>query len=607
MIGQLTQRRRRGRRPAAALALTVVTLVVLFGFAALTVDVGAMYNTRADLQRAADAGALAAATALTGSPHADDPIFAAHQAAIEIVEQNLVLGRKVTIEPNRDVVLGRAWLDSTSNRYHFTPTDVLPDAVRVTVRKTEDSPNGPTNLFFARIFGRMFTDISATATAAITPRDIAIIVDLSGSLNNDSELQHYRLTEINLYEVWDALPGGVDEIGGTWNHNTLPEGWIEADGSAPQAAGPAWGFMRTLGFGSELDPGTYSPIEDPGLIQLEYRRVWREAELESFLVEQGYHTGEIANILAPDGDQGGGYANRVAVALGLAYWNSGRPDGLWNQRGVDASNTGNGDSYIDDSELEWVEPILSLSQDESVRVWRSYIDYMSSSRTSVTRTDSDFRYAYGIKTFVNYLMEQRYTHTQTPELADTPSQPMQAIKDAVEYLVDLVDHLNTNDQLSLEIYGTNALHEVDLTNDFHMVSDALKRRQPGHYDPWTNMGGGIEVAIDELRSERARRTARKVMILLTDGIANVNELGSVGDDEGGRAHAIAQAERAASLGIRLFTVSVGVGADQDLMKQIADIGHGVHFHAEGSIDQYSAGLAQIFVQIGRSRSAELIQ
>ena len=38
---------------------------VLLGFGALTIDVGVMYNVRADLQRSADAAALAGAAAYT--------------------------------------------------------------------------------------------------------------------------------------------------------------------------------------------------------------------------------------------------------------------------------------------------------------------------------------------------------------------------------------------------------------------------------------------------------------------------------------------------------------------------------------------------------------
>ena len=47
------------RKRAIAVVVVVVLLPVLLGFAALTVDVGMIYNVRADLQRAADAGAMA--------------------------------------------------------------------------------------------------------------------------------------------------------------------------------------------------------------------------------------------------------------------------------------------------------------------------------------------------------------------------------------------------------------------------------------------------------------------------------------------------------------------------------------------------------------------
>ena len=49
------------RRGAAAVAV-VVSLVVLLGFAALSIDLGHLYLTRAELQRTADAAALAGAT-----------------------------------------------------------------------------------------------------------------------------------------------------------------------------------------------------------------------------------------------------------------------------------------------------------------------------------------------------------------------------------------------------------------------------------------------------------------------------------------------------------------------------------------------------------------
>ena len=43
------------------------------------------------------------------------------------------------------------------------------------------------------------------------------------------------------------------------------------------------------------------------------------------------------------------------------------------------------------------------------------------------------------------------------------------------------------------------------------------------------------------------------------------------------------------------------------MEKIADIGHGEDFHAEGSIEEYSAQLGEIFQRLGSRRPVELIR
>ena len=63
--GSARDRRNSPRRRGAVAVQVSVMLVVLTGFAALTVDVGTLYNTRTDLQLAADSAAMAAASALT--------------------------------------------------------------------------------------------------------------------------------------------------------------------------------------------------------------------------------------------------------------------------------------------------------------------------------------------------------------------------------------------------------------------------------------------------------------------------------------------------------------------------------------------------------------
>jgi len=244
----------------------------------------------------------------------------------------------------------------------------------------------------------------------------------------------------------------------------------------------------------------------------------------------------------------------------------------------------------------------------NVSSWPDYIyNYMRYSGTRMAAAHPEFRYRFGLKTFFNFLMERRFRHSETPDLATTAHQPMRAVQDAVTFMADHVTQLGTSDQLSLEVYGTDGRHEVDLTQDYAQVSDRLNAMQAGHYNGWTNMGGGLQRAIEELSSARARPASVKMIILLTDGNANVDEAGNPGNTAAGAAWALNRANAAAELGIRIFAVSVGSGSNQSLMEEIADIGQGEHFHAEGSVEEYSAQLSDIFWRLGGIRPVQLVQ
>lgn len=607
--GILFLRRRAIRRRATTLVMVAVMAPVLIGFAALSVDVGAIYNARADLQTAADSAALAAASMMSGlsGPATVDEAFAdARQEVDRLLGDNPVLGRVLQVSAS-DVVFGRASVNPNGG-YDFTPSTSMPDAIRVTVRMTSDSPNGPLPLYFAPIFGKNSSELSASATAMMAPRDIAIVADLSASHNDDSELSACGDINVNMHAVWDGLPGGYDDmIGSTWSPSDIPPDWVEPGGDVPQAAGPAWGYFKKLGYGDIVTDPYYDPTSDSGLVRLPYRANWSDSNLEAALADQGYSSNEISAIMSKSYDSSGAYEYRVAVALGLAYWNSGMSGGLWESRGVSPSHTGNGNSNIQSSELEWTAKIMSQTLSDSDNIWLDYINnYMKSTSTSLYHSNSDFRYRYGVKTFVNYLLERRPSHSLTPELSETPHQPMQAVKDSVDFLTNLLDGAESNDQVSLEVYGTTARHEMDLTDDFLAVSNRLDELQAGYYDSSTNMGGGIEKGIAELESSRARTTARKAMILLTDGQANVNSYGG-SSTSGGIQYALDAAQEAADHGIKIFTVAVGNSADIDVMEQIAQIGGGSAFRASGTIDEYSSQLEAIFLTIGGAKDVQLIQ
>lgn len=153
------------------LVLSTIFLIVMIGFIALALDTGYIASVKTDLKRSTDAGALAGAGALVdGSQEAAAKV-------LEYIQYNSVGGRTVAAE-DVNIEFG-SWDPDTE---HFTAGGDLPSAVRVTV-DIDDSP-----LFFARIFGRDSFDLSDESIAMYQPRDIMLVLDYSGSMNDDSEL-----------------------------------------------------------------------------------------------------------------------------------------------------------------------------------------------------------------------------------------------------------------------------------------------------------------------------------------------------------------------------------------------------------------------------------
>ncbi len=128
-----------------------MSLTVLIGFAAMAIDVGYMYAVQADLQKAADAAALAGASVLPDET-------AAVAEALDYAAQNL---------PGQGPVLALSavaagnW-DAVAEIFVVAGTPV--NAVQVRTRRAEDNGN-PLALFFAGIFGTNQADVSAAATA----------------------------------------------------------------------------------------------------------------------------------------------------------------------------------------------------------------------------------------------------------------------------------------------------------------------------------------------------------------------------------------------------------------------------------------------------------
>ena len=167
------------RRRGAIAVLAACLLVILLGIVAFAVDLGFIAHAQTELQRSADAAALAAAAKLPDES-------AATQTAVTTCQENQA-GVTPDLDP-ADVEFG-VWNrgDGTLDMDLFGRS---PNAVRVTIRRTSALGN-PLPLFFGRLLGRQWADVQTSATAS---RDRGVCgafigitsVGASGNIQSDS-------------------------------------------------------------------------------------------------------------------------------------------------------------------------------------------------------------------------------------------------------------------------------------------------------------------------------------------------------------------------------------------------------------------------------------
>jgi hypothetical protein len=143
---------RRGER-GQTIILVAVAMVGLLGMVALAIDVVTLYVARSEMQRAADAAALGAAKAFVDSGITSDPTNITRQNTAQQMGQQLI----IAILP-LNKVSGQAPVQAPgSPAFDFTRQGN--PQVTVTLQRT-DLPT-----FFARVWGRRLSTVTATAVA----------------------------------------------------------------------------------------------------------------------------------------------------------------------------------------------------------------------------------------------------------------------------------------------------------------------------------------------------------------------------------------------------------------------------------------------------------
>ncbi|HEX4145917.1 MAG TPA: pilus assembly protein TadG-related protein [Pirellulales bacterium] len=180
--------RHRKSQPRGVVAvLMVVSLFALLGFLALSIDLGMLAMTRAQLQDVSDAASMAGCRALNGNTanNANNNYAAVAPTAAAVATANTVMGGNVQ-SGNVSVNIGR-WVYNTSAQ-SFQGQFPGPSGTNWSMVQATVTSNISNQLAFSRLFNYTGGTVQVTSTAIHRPRDIAIVLDFSGSMRFSSLL-----------------------------------------------------------------------------------------------------------------------------------------------------------------------------------------------------------------------------------------------------------------------------------------------------------------------------------------------------------------------------------------------------------------------------------
>lgn len=567
------------RRRGAIIVLAAVMMVVILAFLAFTVDIGFIELTRTQLQMAADSGALAGAMELTSDDDQAKVRANARQAVQDLTKLHVNGDQSaVTVNPTRDITFGKTTWNSSTQSYEtqwgdaYTPHNLIKVRTQRITGAT-DSGDSPLPLFFAPILGQNTAEISAEAIATFQPRDIMVVLDFSASMNDDSSLGAIAklgrsAVESNLNTMWGELGAPVyGKLTFTPEYATLKG--VAASGTIPHIDVT---YKRT------------SVNVSSTLSLSQVRLQFSNGATETF-------TG-LSGLMGTFAGTSGNSSKDIAQC--------------WVKSGTNAKlSSGNyGEQFA--FTITNIQTALGLtgSYPYPQGSWTDYISKVQSSFGDIK--NAGYRDRYGYLTWIHYLQYYYPSYAATPDLWKTSEQPIGVLKDGVDEFIDYLKEVEAEDYVGLSIYthpnSPGAILEHGLSQNIDQVKTTTRRRQAGHYNPYTNISAGMTVARTEIVA-KARPRSFRMMVVMTDGLPNLP--GGVG---AATQAVIDEANLAKAEKIRIMTISLGANADASLMQTVADITGGIHFNVPGgsSIDDVRTQLRNVFREIASSRPLKLI-
>ncbi len=556
-------------------------MIIFMGMLALSVDVGYVFTLQAQLDRAVDAAALAGVGELVNGTAAAEAAAKEYLvrnpvgSADGVVDESALANATITFDTDHaddyEFTVGN-W-NPTTRELEETP--VMPSSLRVSMQY----PNLP--FFFARVLGHDDFTLQAQSTAMFQPRDIVVVLDFSGSMNDDSTFA--AIGSLSQATVESSLLN-------CWNDLGPP-----AYGSLP--AVPTWATAH----GVPENLGTGLPH-----CSVEYRNtsVYVASTLVLTSVKLEYSNGN-QQTFSPGSVLSGTFAGTGS--------NAGKQvRKVWVKSGTNTSLGTNGEYFNFTSSginttLKNALGLSGVSYPYPAGSWDGYIDYVESS--SGGNASAGYRYKFGGMNLVEYWLTKYPSYSQVPDLWKCRAEPMYALKDATGVFMDFIAEVDTSDRVALVVYNApngNALLESDFTNDLDTIADIVDHRQAGHYHNYTNIGAGLQLGRQTMEVG-ARANASKLIVLMTDGLANWN---NGGVNMAAAAQMIAdETALCAAEKFKVTTISLGAGADTSTMQSVADTTGGKHYNVPGGAthEAMHAQLAAAFEEIAKARPIKLVK
>ena len=585
---------RRSQRRGAVVILAAFLMVVLLAMIAFALDSGYVVLARTQLQAAADSGALAAAGVMGQDQ------TTATQTGIQFAAKNTI-GNKAIQVNSADVVYG-TW--DTTTRSFAPSSQGMSNAVKVTAR-ADSTANGAIPSFFGRILKLNSSTTAASAVATTNPRDICFVVDLSGSMNNDTDPN-------NTSSINSSYPG----VGTQMIQNVYTDFGYGTYPGASQSFGQPLGVSSV----SALSNSSSSPLlntKQPLTLKVGTTNY-------SYTVPTAY---QIKSTDTSTTRTQKAYSWVMDVQLpgvaGFAPLPGIMPAAKPTPKSSDSNNYNYWYGY--------------LSNNSSAIGYSSYVHYMMSyGRTKPTTSSTLYTPLSASSPDCPYHSESTDGGTFSFPPREMPTHSARrSIIAALQIIKDRNQHITASSQqdwVSIVTFDltSNVTVAQDLGNNYDAAMQTCTKLQACNDNvSCTATETGLIAAMNLLNS-RGRATTSKVVVLLTDGKPNLysSSNGTISSYEnahpnsnyysGGSdtAQNAALMQTASMQGNKwmTFPVEIGLQGDADFMNRMYSIGQGKTtqtltspYSATGDPSTYETVLKQIFQRIIAAAKLVLVQ